>query len=388
MESRDLWEYELALSPAQVDRLVCMPGRRAPRLRLLLLHPQLFVPAAVAAGDRRPVAAPARAIRRLGHPVRHRAGGAGPARAGAASAAPAAILTVMSRRKAKLSSTEVRAWRAIRDRGGAQRPLPVEALAAVPEAAPGDDPGRRLRLLPLPPGAGRRADAFKQKERPLLLARGRLGLPAARDERAPAIDAPERGHATFRLSLGARHVRSGGRVPDPGGAGRHPRLSGPARAAIRETPSWRWGTWAALHRWPARLSLDRLDLIDIVSASPIDRWVKSLSWKVWLGVDNARELGCERADSDRQGWRCLYAGVITGGGGAARFGPEGRLMAFALVETDAGVGPAFRTGKDIAWAAVSRRAWWQRRASAGDSSWGPVRFSTSWATPGRTGAPR
>ncbi len=64
-----------------------------------------------------------------------------------------------------------------------------------------------------------------------------------------------------------------------------------------------------------------------------------------MGVVNARELGCERADSDRQGWRCLYAGAITGGGGAARFGPEGRFLAFVLAETDAGAGPAFTTGK-------------------------------------------
>ena len=40
-----------------------------------------------------------------------------------------------------------------------------------------------------------------------------------------------------------------------------------------------------------------------------------------------------------------YAGAITGGGGAARFGPDGRFLAFALAETDAGAGPAFRTGK-------------------------------------------
>ena len=36
--------------------------------------------------------------------------------------------------------------------------------------------------------------------------------------------------------------------------------------------------------------------------------MRSISWKVWLGADNARELGCERPGSEHAGWRCLYSG--------------------------------------------------------------------------------
>jgi hypothetical protein len=89
------------------------------------------------------------------------------------------------------------------------------------------------------------------------------------------------------------------------------------------------------------LRLDRLDVIDIVSAAPLDRWVRGVSWKVWFGADNARELGCERARADRPGWRCLYAGVITGGGTAVRFGPRRSFLLLLLGETEAGAGPAF-----------------------------------------------
>jgi len=87
--------------------------------------------------------------------------------------------------------------------------------------------------------------------------------------------------------------------------------------------------------------LDRFDVIDIVSAAPLDRWVRGVSWKVWFGADNARELGCERAGSPHAGWRCLYAGAITGGGIAARFGPRRSFLLLALAEVDVGAGPAF-----------------------------------------------
>ena len=55
----------------------------------------------------------------------------------------------------------------------------------------------------------------------------------------------------------------------------------------------------------------------------------------------ASQIGCERPRSDRAGWRCLYGGITTGGGIAARFGSAHRALLFALFETDAGAGPAF-----------------------------------------------
>jgi hypothetical protein len=256
------------------------------------------------------------------------------------------ILSVMSRRKAKLSPAEVEVAERFALAAGRGEPLPLEALAPF-------EKGRQALILDAAYDYFRYRQgldveptlSFKKKERALLLARGRVGAPPQPVDSRPGIDAPESGHATFRLSAGAGTSDQAGwfqtlavraAIHDYLDASRgYPRDAQLAMGnlALRFTDGTR------------RLSLDHLDIIDIVSASPIDRWVKSLSWKVWLGADNARELGCERAGSDRQGWRCLYAGAITGGGGAARFGPEGRFLTFALVETDAGAGPAFRTGK-------------------------------------------
>jgi hypothetical protein len=163
------------------------------------------------------------------------------------------------------------------------------------------------------------------------------------------IDAPERGHLTLRLGLG-------GGVSDQAGAFETLSIRGalhdyldPARGYPEDAQLQMAHVrlrYANAARTPAggALRLDRLDAIDIVSAAPLDRWIRSVSWKIWVGADNARELGCERTGSDRAGWRCLYAGVTTGGGLAARFGPRRAALAYLLAETDLGAGPAFAGG--------------------------------------------
>jgi len=347
MESRDLWEYELALSPPQVDLLVrhvwetrtthfdyYFFSRNCSYQLLALL--EVADPSLDLVGQFGARVIPSDTVRvvldrtKLVRTRRPRP----------------SILSVMSRRKAKLSSVEVRVAERFALAAGRGDTLPIEALAPFPKVRQAlildaaYDYFRYRQGLDVEPTL-----SFKKKERTLLLARGRVGVPPQEVVTRPGIDAPESGHASLRLTVGSGTSDQAGwfqtlairpAIHDYLDASRgYPRDAELAMGnlALRFTDG------------PRRLSLDRLDLIDIVSASPVDRWVKSLSWKVWLGVDNARELGCERPESDRQGWRCLYGGVTTGGGGATRFGPEGRFMAFALVETDGGAGPAFRTGK-------------------------------------------
>jgi hypothetical protein len=157
----------------------------------------------------------------------------------------------------------------------------------------------------------------------------------------PNVDASERGHDTL-------WVVAGGGYSDQGG----PFQMLAVRGAIHDylDPPTGYPVDARLEMGDLRLrfedrgrslQLDRLDLVDIVSAAPLDRWVRSPSWKVWFGADNARELGCMREGSAHAGWRCLYFGVVTGGGFAFRFGPGRRLLFLALGESDLGAGPAF-----------------------------------------------
>ncbi|HVZ87712.1 MAG TPA: DUF4105 domain-containing protein [Polyangia bacterium] len=346
MESRDLWEYELSLSPEQVRRLVLHAwetrtthfnyyffSRNCSYQLLSLIEaaaPELhlvdgFGPAVIPSDTVRAI---------LAHPGLVRAERPRPS-----------LLSVLRRRRVGLSSRELRiaeAWATAPD-GATLPPFPPGSKAHQAQILDAAYDYLRYREgLKAEPSEG-----FKKRERRLLLARGRLGVPPQDPVVVPDVGAPERGHATARVSLG-------GGTSDQ--AGPFQTLS--IRGAIHDTldPPGGYPVDARLEMGDLRLrfqdrqralQLDRLDLIDIVSSAPLDRWVRGVSWKVWIGVDNARELGCMRPDSPENGWRCLYAGLTTGGGLATRFGPRRRLLLLALAETDFGAGPAFSAGHDF-----------------------------------------
>jgi hypothetical protein len=347
MESRDLWEYQLALTREQVERMVLhawetrstyfdyfFTGENCSYQLLTLLEvadPSLhlidgFGGRVVPADTIRAVMEQPGLVRRV-------------------SPRPSLVST-MTERRAHLDGREVRAaeqWaKSPPDSAG---PVlsgePASRQAQVIDAA--------YDYLRYREGfkAAEPSDAFKKRERRMLLARGRLGVPPQEMEIQSSVDAPERGHGTLRLSVGGGLSNVGGAFEtlairgaihdflDPSG--------GYPDNALLEMGSVR-GRFDNRTRRPR---LDRLDLINIISASPLDRWVHSISWKAWLGADNARELGCERPDADRAGWRCLYGGATVGGGFAFRFGPANRLLGFGFTNTDAGAGPAFAAGHDF-----------------------------------------
>jgi hypothetical protein len=346
IESRDLWEYELSLSPEQVRRLVMHAWEtRTTRFDYLFLTRncsyQLLSLLEVADPDLHltdqfhGVVIPADTVRAvLAWPGLVRRIGGRPS-----------LMTVMKRRKARLTGAEAAiaaAW-ASAVPGAPVPPLPTgarpERQALILDAATD-----YLRFHER--GAAEPGELDKLRERRLLLARGRLGVPPQETIMLPAVAAPETGHATMRLS-------AGGGAADQGG----PFQTLAFRAAIQDDldPPRGYPPGARLQMGelrlrfddrPRRLRLDRADLIDIVSAGPFDAWVKSASWKVWVGVDNAREIGCERPGSSRAGWRCLYAGATTGGGVAFALRHQAATL-LLLAETDLGAGPAFAGAHDF-----------------------------------------
>ncbi|HVV49470.1 MAG TPA: DUF4105 domain-containing protein, partial [Polyangia bacterium] len=347
IESRDLWEYELSLTPAQVRRLVMHAWetrsadfryyfftRNCSYQLLALLEiadPSLhltehFRGTVIPADTVRAVLAEPGLVRRI--------------------AARPALVTTMKRRKAALTGAEVdaaKAWATARP-GAPAPPLP-----------PGDSPPRQALVLDAAYDylrydarkASAPSELFKQRERRLLLARGRLGVPPQEVSTRPAVDAPETGHDSVRLMLGGGTSDQAGPfetlairgalhdyLDDPRGYPEDARLEmGDLRLRFEDRPR--------------AVRLDRLDAIDIVSASPLDPWVHGASWKVWFGADNARELGCEVPGSPIAGWRCLYVGATTGGGLAARFARRRDLLFLVLAETDLAVGPAFAGAHDF-----------------------------------------
>ena len=341
VESRDLWEYELSLTPEQIRRLVSHAWetrstqfnyffftRNCSYQLLSLLEaadPSLhltdqFHGAVIPSDTVRALLAWPGLVRRVG--------------------GRPSLLAIMQWRKARLTRREAAAARA-----WATEPVPPPV---------GSNPPRDALVLDaaidyLRFHGGNRADpgeTYRLRERRILLARGRLGVPPQETVVAPAVAAPETGHATTRASLGAG-------VADQGG----PFETLSIRMAIHDDldPPRGYPANARLEMGELRLrfedrlervELDRFDVLDIVSAGPFDSWVKRTSWKVWFGVENARELGCERPGSSHAGWRCLYAGLIMGSGISLSLGRASPATLLLLAETDLGAGPAFAGDDD------------------------------------------
>lgn len=350
IESRDLWEYQLALSPEQVRRLVMHAWetrsthfdyffftRNCSYYLLTLLEaavPELHLidqfPGSVIPSDtvRAVLKQPGLVVRTSPWP---------------------SLLSVMQQRKADLTRRELQlaeAWvvdPAVETSGRPQL-LAKETLSKERQALVIDAAFDYLRYRD-----GLRAepsDAFKRRERRMLVARGRLGVPPQELAVRPMVGAPEQGHDTFRLALGGGLANQSGPFQLVSVRGAIHDLLDPGRGYPADSRLEMGELRLRFDDRPRRLSLDRFDAVDILSASPLDRWVRTVSWKVWVGADNARELGCARPGSDRAGWRCLYGSVITGGGAAVRFGPGGRLLLSMLAETDLSVGPAFANHDD------------------------------------------
>ncbi|MBI5247389.1 MAG: DUF4105 domain-containing protein [Elusimicrobia bacterium] len=176
--------------------------------------------------------------------------------------------------------------------------------------------------------------ATKNSVHALLLARGRLGIPSAPAE--PVLPKPlEAGHDTARVGFSF----------------------GWTRRSTFEELTWRPGLHdlnspddgyipfshldASIHvRFDNRekeASLERLAVVDIVSLSPWDSWVKTPSWTFATGAEQAHELGCE-------GNSCLYYGLGGGAGLAAEAHVLGHELFYALAIADTGFGPVLPQG--------------------------------------------
>src|SRR5262249_12024057 len=98
-------------------------------------------------------------------------------------------------------------------------------------------------------------------------------------------------------------------------------------------------------------------LVDIMSLSPWDAWVRKPSWEVHTGLAVANDL-------DRDPENSLYYGVNTGAGVSAQSHFWRREQGYALAEVDGGVGSVFRDdyrvgGGTNAGLMFEAASWWQ-----------------------------
>lgn len=332
LESRDLWDYHLNLTQAQIDFLV-MHGwemgsthfnyyfftKNCSYQLLTLLE---------AADDSLDVSEGFGLTVIPGDTVRALL--ARPGLVGAVEYRPSHV-TQMKVLRARLSRDELsaatRLGRRVDDGAlGALKAFPRERQALILDSAH-DYLRYRTGFY-----AGQSTETLKA-EHALLVERGRLGLAPIPAE-APRPKPLEEGHGTARVGFGA----------------------GITRFSSFEEVSWR----GALHDLPApddgyipdsqlemlnaRLRFDnkerevfieRLDVVDIISLSPWDPWVRKISWKASTGVDQAKELGCHAAS-------CMYYNANAGFGLSALTHLGRRELYYVFAEADVGVGPVFR----------------------------------------------
>jgi hypothetical protein len=301
IESRDLWEYDLALTPAEAERLVehtwetrsthfnyyfvtenCsyflleLLEAARPSLRLSERFSGRTIPTETL---RAILAVPGLVLGRTSRP---------------------SLRAQVLARKAALSRAETKAAEALAKSGREAQTLIADwspqGQAHTIDAA--------YDLLRFREGLKKDPSAeFQKKERDLLILRGRTGLePLQQDVRA-ASEAPETGHRSLRLGaaggwVGSQHLS-------------FEELS--VRMALHDflDPQRGYLDDAELEMIQLRLRFynqshrffpERLDALNILSVSGYDRWIPKTAWMVRAYGAQAHNLGCF-------GLRCSYGAL-------------------------------------------------------------------------------
>lgn len=328
IESRDLWEYELALTGAEAERLVAHTWEtRSTHFNYYFVteNCSYFILELLEAA--RPEL---RVSERFHGPVipteTLRALLSVPDLVVARTSRPSLRMQILTRKSA-MNSSEVKAAESLAKRGSESR----ASIAAWPKERQARTLDAACDLLRFREGLGKDpSPEFLRKERELLILRGRTGVEPLAVDVHPASDAPETGHRPLRLGI------AGG-------------LAGSQRASFEEV-SFRF----ALHDFldPSRGYLDdaelemmqlqvrfyngshqlfpeHLELLNILSVSGFDRWIPKTAWTVRAGGDQAHNLGCA-------GLRCSDGYLKTGGGIALRAGHP--FLAYLLTEVELAAG--------------------------------------------------
>ncbi|MDX6768343.1 MAG: DUF4105 domain-containing protein [Elusimicrobiota bacterium] len=333
IESRDLWEYRLALAPEEVDRLAAHAwevGRSTfPYYFLSKNCSYQLMPLLEAAAPRLDLFPGSPAI--VGPVDTLRAVVETPGLVAETRYRPAHA-TVMRQRRALLAGPERRAAEAY----AAGRPeegdrltegLPSARRALVLDAAQ----DFVLYKKGFSPDV---APEVRALERSILLRRAKVpDLPVDLAPPSWAVP-PETGHRRKRLMLGGGARRGGGFAELAWRPGYHDLLdqgAGFVPGAAIESMSWRLRYDGGERRVYAR----DLRLVEILSVAPFDPWTKKPSWTVGTGLDTAFEKGRPAPDA------LVYEGHA---GSGLAFEPLPGLVVFGLTQAEGAAGAVLESG--------------------------------------------
>ena len=343
IESRDLWEYRLALSPAEVDRLAMhaweMGGAEFPYYFLSKNCSYQLMPAIEAALPERSLMPGSPAL--VAPLDTLNATLASPGLVAGVKYRPSHS-TVMRSRRGLLTRDERRAaesfMRGRPDEGDRLlASLPAERRALVLDSAQ-DYVLYKEGYSPDVP------EPVRRLEREILVRRSKLPESAAEPPAPGWAAPPDEGHPRKRLRVGAGARRGGSFTELSWRPGYHDlldRTRGYVPGAEIDALSWR----VRYDHDRRRAYLREFKVIDVLSVSPWDPWMKKPSWTVGTGLDTAFEKGRFAGDS------LIYEGHV-GTGLAAELGAAGSAWLMAVGEGAAGavlrdgyrIGGALRAG--------------------------------------------
>jgi hypothetical protein len=200
--------------------------------------------------------------------------------------------------------------------------------------------------------------SVRAQEQRLLVARNQAGLegPPRRPEVEISSLSPEHGHQTGRLAL-AYGLTNRSHFEEIN-----------LRPAVhdQDDPPLGFTPWSQLQMFTLRLRWDddrrtaflqQFTLVDLMSYSALDRWVKHPSWKVNTGLQVANDL-------NRDPENALVYGLNGGSGFSMKIPFIPQSLVYALADADLGVGHPFRDkyragGGPSGGIFVTPVAWWR-----------------------------
>jgi hypothetical protein len=332
IDNRDLWEYKLALSRAEVDRLAAhawemgqaefpyyffskncsyqlMPALEAaaPRLSLMPGSPAIVGPVDTLLA--------VRAVPGLVSGVTYR-----PSHA-----------TVMNQRRAQLTAPERRAAEAYMtghvDEGDRLSAGMAPARQALVLDAAEDFILYKKGYAPDVP------EAVRSLERPILVRRARLAV-VTTDPPAPSwAIPPDEAHLRHRLTAGGGFYNGGSFTELSWRPGYHDLLDRP-QGILPGAEIWGF-SGRVRYDSNQHIYIRDVRLVEIMSLAPFDSWSRSPSWTAGTGLDTAFELG-------KPAYRSLvYEGHVGSGLSAA---PWDGALVFGMAQLEGDVGSPLRDG--------------------------------------------
>ncbi len=319
-ESRDLWEYELSLTPAQLSLLIdhlwegggtyfdyyYLSQNCSYRLLAVL---EAAAPELDLVGKQRFYVLPSETVKTV-----H----ATPGLVRAVHYRPS-IRSQFRARASTLSSDELDHMEAVvEDPAHTLDALPPERQVAVLDTALDYVDLREAKALVhgTSPEASERKQRLMERRSQVLRPSAPLVLPP------PTATQPQFGHAPLRAGMSAGYSSTDGALTTYRFRFALRDLADPA-SGYPELTQYEFGETrlrAAIDT--SRVSLEEFTVVRIQSLSPLDRFNMAPSWTVRLGSDRLRDGGCDNC----------YAGSFDVGGGLAYSWADNALTLFAMTE--------------------------------------------------------